>query len=460
MSFEYKGVPPKNNDAPKKKQTSRSKEEPKSGEGVTRRGFLKVGSAFITALVAGRAVDDFLTENKEAGGESGEINGSEKIIDEMEKVEAEREQFEYEKGETEYKTESIKSLGDLLDFDKVGPIRFDPEKMEGAKSYWKEAYAGKNPKLHKSLLDGYREWGYWRIYTEQRFKSVGIPIEYALLALPESHWKVNARSKSGAVGPYQFMPKTAASLKLIMNRVIDERRDPVKSAEACALVLKELHAASGDWNVTLSGYNGGDAWRFIKEAKSKGQPTNYGNFLKYLEEKLNKIKDHLRTNKKFGSLSHEAKREIFARKIQGLSENLNYPPKFHAIEELIREGKIREQQAPIRFKEEKIIQTETAPGRIEHIVAKGETLFKIARKLNIPPQELYKYNRRFSGIKKLQPGDKIEIPPAKKKAKRYFSGSLTAEALKKGKSIQEMRFLNPHILDAQAPLPHGTFIRV
>jgi membrane-bound lytic murein transglycosylase D len=446
MSFEYKAPPIK------------KKKEPEE-TGMTRRGFLKAGLAFGTALIGGRVTEDYLMEKKETDASGKEISRPEKtdpVTKYIEDAVATPEQEEIFEGDIK----SIESIADILDFDKKYPIKLTPEKMEKVKNYWKEKYVDKKNNLHKDLIDGYREWGYWRPYTEEKFRSVGVPVEYVLLALPESHWRVDARSKKGAVGPYQFMPKTATSLKLKMNRIIDERRDPVKSAEACALVLKELYKVSGDWNVALSGYNGSAAWRFIKEAKNNGQVTNYENFLKYLEKNLNKIKDQLYANKKFRNFSREAKRKIIVNKIGGLSENLNYPPKFHAVKELIKEGKIYEQQLPIKFKEEKIIQTETTLARLEHVVAKGETFFKIAKKLNIPPQELYKYNRKITNIKNLKPGDRIEMPSAKKINKGNFSGSLIAEAKKRGKSEKEMRFLNPHVLDAQAPLPNGTVIRV
>jgi LysM repeat protein len=461
-SFEYMSTPPKSNEALKKKQASRSKEESKIGEGLTRRDVLKLGGAFGALLVAGRIGSDYLTGNKEADAIIKEIPRAEKDKPagkdtENAIVTPEQEEIYWED------MESVESIADILDFDNNEPVRLTPEKMEKVKNYWKARYAGTDPMLHKSLVDGYREWGHWRPYTEHRFKSAGIPIRYALLALPESHWKVNARSKAGAVGPYQFMPKTAASLNLKMNRIIDERRDPLKSAEACALVLRELYEASGDWNVALSGYNGGYAWKFIKEAKSKKGPTNYASFLKYLERKLNEIKDPLHTDKRFSKLSHEAKRKIFARKISGFSENLNYPPKFHAIEELIQEGKVYEQQSPIKFKEEKIVQTGVVSEQIEYTVIKnGEKLFQIATKLKIPPQKLYshnnRYNKNITNLRNLKPGDKIKIPPTKRKG--YSSSSLLAEAKKRGKTEKEMRFLNPHILDAQAPLPNGTIIRV
>ena len=486
MSFEYKGAPPK--------------EESE----ITRRDVLKAGIAGAAFLLGARI---FTEDEKDSGkivGEISEVNNPEKIIDEMEKEEIEREQFEYEEGEMEYKIESIKSLGDLLDFDKKGPIRLDREKMEEVKNYWKEAYAGKNSELHKSLLDGYCEWGYWRKYTEQRFESVGIPIEYALLALPEPHSKVDARSKSGAVGPYQFMPETASKLNLKMNKVIDERRDPLKSAEACALVLKELHGASKDWNVALSGYNGGFAWRFIKEAKSKGKKTDYETFLKYLEGKLNKIKNDLIDNElehgvkrgdnifKIASfyginsqelckingikngiirrgqelliptagLSRQAKKKIFAKRISGFSENLNYPAKFHAIQELIQGGKVRKQYEPINFSNKEISGREGGRKEREYIVAKGETLFGIARKVNLPPQKIYAYNKKIRNIRNLKPGDKILIPPAKKEKDMISDKSLVWEAKKRGKSVKEIQFLNPHVLNIYASLPNGTVIRV
>jgi len=376
--------------------------------------------------------------------------------------------------------------------------------MKEVKNYWKKAYAGQIPELRKSLLDGYRDWGCWRPYTEQRFKSVGIPVEYALLALPESHWKVDARSRSGAVGPYQFMPDTASKLNLKMNKVVDERRDPLKSAEACARVLGELYGASRDWNVALSGYNGGFAWRFIKEAKSKGQKTDYEAFLKYLEGKLNEIKNNLSVDKlkhevrksdnvfKIASfygissqelcringikngiihrgqelliptvgLSRQAKSKIFAKRIGGFSENLNYPAKFRAIQELVQEGKVREQYEPVNFSNKEISGPESGQKEKEYTVARGETLFAIARKLNVPPQKIYAYNRKIRNIRNLRTGDRILIPPSKKGKSMFSDKSLVGEAKKRGKSIKEITFLNPHILNIHASLPNGTVIRV
>lgn len=423
----------------------------------SRRNFLRLGVGIGAALVAGRLVNNCLTSKKESESSPEKDYAANKIKN----LEKESAQAGYaNEEETELDMEYAESVADILDFDKEGPMKLNPEKMDKVKNYWKQRYASLDPKLHKSLVDGYREWGCWRPYTEHGFKSAGIPIRYALLALPESHWKVHARSKADAVGPYQFTPDTARRFNLKMNRTTDERKCPIKSAEACARTLKELYLASGDWKVALSGYNGSFAWRFIKEAKKNGQKTDYSNFLEYLEKKLNKIRDDLYTDGKFSNLSHATKRKIFARKISGFCENLNYPPKFYAIEELIKEGKIREQQPPIKFREEKIIQTTTEPRRFEHVVAKGETLFKIARKINISPRELYKYNRKLSNLKKLKPGDRLEIPLAKKIRKECLPGSLMFEAKKRGKSEKEVRFLNPHILDVQAPLSLGTVFRI
>lgn len=85
----------------------------------------------------------------------------------------------------------------------------------------------------------------------------GLPKELKYLAVIESHLKSNARSWVGAVGPWQFMPATARTFGLKVNKNYDERTDYFKSTHAASRYLTDLFALYGDWLLVIAAYNGG-----------------------------------------------------------------------------------------------------------------------------------------------------------------------------------------------------------
>jgi membrane-bound lytic murein transglycosylase D len=103
------------------------------------------------------------------------------------------------------------------------------------------------------------------------FNKYGLPVELKYLAVVESELKANAVSRVGAVGPWQFMPRTARILGLKINRTNDERTHYPKSTRAAAIYLKDLYREFGDWLLVLAAYNGGPApvYRAIHKSGSR-----------------------------------------------------------------------------------------------------------------------------------------------------------------------------------------------
>lgn len=84
-----------------------------------------------------------------------------------------------------------------------------------------------------------------------------LPLELKYLAVVESGLNPNARSKSGALGLWQFMYNTGTIFGLRSTSFIDERKNPIKSTDAACKYLKYLHTTFNDWQLALAAYNGG-----------------------------------------------------------------------------------------------------------------------------------------------------------------------------------------------------------
>ncbi|WP_217606848.1 lytic transglycosylase domain-containing protein [Chitinophaga sp. GbtcB8] len=104
------------------------------------------------------------------------------------------------------------------------------------------------------------------VMIEKIFREHGIPEEMKYLAVIESSFNTNARSRVGAVGAWQFMSGTARIFGLSVGKKVDERKDFYKSTLAAAKYLNELYEQFGDWLLVVAAYNcgGGGVQRAMK----------------------------------------------------------------------------------------------------------------------------------------------------------------------------------------------------
>jgi peptidoglycan lytic transglycosylase D len=84
-----------------------------------------------------------------------------------------------------------------------------------------------------------------------------MPRELIYLAMIESNFNPNAKSKVGAVGMWQFMSATARQLGLTVKGSTDQRRDPAEATDAALSYLSDLHTRFGSWYLAAAAYNSG-----------------------------------------------------------------------------------------------------------------------------------------------------------------------------------------------------------
>lgn len=86
----------------------------------------------------------------------------------------------------------------------------------------------------------------------------GIPDVFIYMAMAESNFDIDARSKVKATGLWQFMEQTAKRYNLRMDTYVDERMDLVKSTVAASKYLNHLHDRFDKWYMAAISYNCGE----------------------------------------------------------------------------------------------------------------------------------------------------------------------------------------------------------
>ncbi len=184
-------------------------------------------------------------------------------------VNPERYEGHYDSLETGLVEFRIKELNEVTPFD----FRFNSQTKAML-----NLYINKRRYLTSKML-GYKEL-YFPIFEEKLLK-YNLPLELKYLPIVESALNPRARSRVGAGGLWQFMPRTGEIYGLTINSYVDKRSDPYLSSEAACKYLDFLHSIYNDWNLVLAAYNAGPG-NVNKAIRRSGGKTTYWEIREYL----------------------------------------------------------------------------------------------------------------------------------------------------------------------------------
>jgi membrane-bound lytic murein transglycosylase D len=138
----------------------------------------------------------------------------------------------------------------------VGPEWDLPNMDHPRVDHWISEFQN-NPRMNERYQGFLDRGGSWAPHMMERLEERGMPLDLMYLSMVESGFNPDAVSRAGAAGLWQFLRATGAEYGLVVDRAVDERRDPVKATEAGLDYLQRLYDRFGSWYVAMAAYNGG-----------------------------------------------------------------------------------------------------------------------------------------------------------------------------------------------------------
>ncbi len=158
-----------------------------------------------------------------------------------------------------------------------------PVKRTDRVAYWEGILTGPRREKMQQWLE---QSGRYVPMIRRKLRERGMPEDLVYLALAESGFSPNARSRTAAVGLWQLMEETGRGLGLRVTSYVDQRRDPLASTDAALDFLSDLHKQFGSWWLAAAAYNCGPnrVARVLRDVtgKTKGDDDTYWQIASHL----------------------------------------------------------------------------------------------------------------------------------------------------------------------------------
>ena len=133
------------------------------------------------------------------------------------------------------------------------------ERIEDPRKYKR---AGRDRRIRFQL--GQRDRFFYGIFYSGRylhemediFREADLPLQLTRLPFVESSFNLSARSRVGASGIWQFMPRTGRQY-MTVTAFVDERNDPITATRAAAKMLRHNFQRLKNWPAAVTAYNFG-----------------------------------------------------------------------------------------------------------------------------------------------------------------------------------------------------------
>ena len=264
----------------------------------------------------------------------------------------------------------------------------------------------------------------YRLYVRKAIQDREMPEVLEYLPVVESNYTTSAKSRSGAVGMWQFMANSVAPF-LTLNDFVDQRLDPWYSTDAGLSKLQDNYNYYNDWFLAIAAYNCGlgtmnkalkkakvkDYWYLVDNGFLPKQTAEYVPKLlaiadlainseyygielpdhkkefELLENEKNGIFDYITVNKAYSlqSLAHEL------RISEKIMNSLN-PSYILGITHPTKESKIRLPLGTAPAAEKAIAKLTPYDYPFKYKVVAGDSLWAISRRYNVTVDELCELN--------------------------------------------------------------------
>ena len=286
---------------------------------------------------------------------------------------------------------------------------------------------------------------YFIYYVIQELEAADLPPELALIPFVESNYDPFSISPSGAVGLWQFMPKTGRMFDLEKSWWNEDRHDPYRSTHAAIGYFKYLFERfDNDLYLALAAYNAGPTYLDRQINKNKRRNLNYDfwslDLNKQVTEYIPKyiaIREIVFNYEKYGVTLPDIPVESVVKRIEipgqveilTLSEYLEIPPE---LIYKLNAGYTKWASAPkdksifyVPIEKTYLLDSPNSPfdnvnqiNWISHIVESGDSLWKLANKYDTEVKIIKKINYLESDLLSLK--DTLLIPLSSSKSNNFI----------------------------------------